>query len=320
MAQDGASPKFAFPLKCTLGKNCWALNYTDTTPDGDGQMVDPGCLNRTYDGHAGTDFTIQDERAMKKGIPVVAARSGRVVETRNDMPDQWLNTAQLAAIKNTPDACGNFAAIGHGNGWVTKYCHMKRGSVEVRPGQTVRAGEKLGEVGLSGNTSFPHLHFEILRDGRAFDPFTGASILHPCGQSAASLWEPSARLFYEPLTIVQSGFETKKPSVGLLDRGMKMGENLYAKDAPNLYYYVLFNGARQGDEVVLTVTDPDGKEFFTRRMVQDRASGRQFYYAARQTDKILLRKGIYKGNAVITRVYQDGTKQQWAKANSIDVR
>ena len=50
-----------------------------------------------------------------------------------------------------------------GRGLYACYAHMKRGSVRVRRGQRVRAGQRIGLVGNSGNTTVPHLHFGIQR-------------------------------------------------------------------------------------------------------------------------------------------------------------
>src|SRR3546814_7279083 len=65
---------------------------------------------------------------------------------------------------------GNWVAVRHGDGWVTTYAHMLKGSVAVRAGQRVARGDRLGLVGLSGNTDFPHLHFAVTLGNRLLDP------------------------------------------------------------------------------------------------------------------------------------------------------
>ena len=55
---------------------------------------------------------------------------------------------------------------------------MANGSLQVKPGDLVRAGQPLGHVGLSGLTEYPHLHFTIRHQGKIADPFAyGAAIL-----------------------------------------------------------------------------------------------------------------------------------------------
>src|SRR3546814_12605893 len=66
---------------------------------------------------------------------------------------------------------GNWVALRHDDGWVTTYAHMRNGSLAVRVGQRVARGDKLGLVGLSGNTDFPHLHFAVTRGNVLLDPF-----------------------------------------------------------------------------------------------------------------------------------------------------
>jgi murein DD-endopeptidase MepM/ murein hydrolase activator NlpD len=59
--------------------------------------------------------------------------------------------------------------IDHGNGFQTMYAHMQVYYVEV--GQSIAKGEQIGEVGSTGNSSGPHLHFEVLQDGVQRNPF-----------------------------------------------------------------------------------------------------------------------------------------------------
>ena len=62
--------------------------------------------------------------------------------------------------------CGNAIILDHGNGWETQYCHLKEGSLDVQRSMPVKAGDKIGEVGMSGRTVFPHLHFECALSGK----------------------------------------------------------------------------------------------------------------------------------------------------------
>ena len=63
---------------------------------------------------------------------------------------------------------GNVVVIDHGNGYVTKYCHLA--DIIVNKGQKVSAGKRLASVGISGSSFAPHLHFEVLRHGVPVDP------------------------------------------------------------------------------------------------------------------------------------------------------
>lgn len=72
-------------------------------------------------------------------------------------------------------ACGKYVVIDHGGGWETVYCHMSR--VETTVGEGVYQGEKIGEVGSTGNSTGPHLHYDIQRygNGQYMPGFDGQS-------------------------------------------------------------------------------------------------------------------------------------------------
>jgi murein DD-endopeptidase MepM/ murein hydrolase activator NlpD len=63
---------------------------------------------------------------------------------------------------------GNYVIVNHGGGYMTVYAHMS--SVSVSKGQEVAKGQKIGEVGSTGRSTGPHLHFEIRKDGTAGNP------------------------------------------------------------------------------------------------------------------------------------------------------
>jgi murein DD-endopeptidase MepM/ murein hydrolase activator NlpD len=86
--------------------------------------------------HTGQDF------AARSGVPVVAVRGGTIV---------WSNSRG--------GAYGEWIGLKADNGHVYTYCHLSQRQVKV--GQRVRAGQRLGKVGNTGNSTGPHLHFEM---------------------------------------------------------------------------------------------------------------------------------------------------------------
>ena len=77
---------------------------------------------------------------------------------------------------------GNCIMIDHGNGYVTLYGHLS--SISVSQGQTVSQGTTIGAVGSTGNSTGPHLHFEVLKNGTRIDPeqfFSGLTISADAG-------------------------------------------------------------------------------------------------------------------------------------------
>jgi murein DD-endopeptidase MepM/ murein hydrolase activator NlpD len=93
--------------------------------------------------HTGLDFRV------KSGTPVVAAANGTIIASG------W------------GGAYGYRIEVDHGNGYVTAYNHLSR--IEITDGK-VAAGQEIGKSGSSGNTTGPHLHFEVTKDGEFMNP------------------------------------------------------------------------------------------------------------------------------------------------------
>lgn len=95
--------------------------------------------------HKGTDF------AAKYGTPIMATASGTVVESARRGGN------------------GNYVKIRHNNTYSTQYLHMKRR--KVKKGDYVQQGDIIGWVGMTGNTSGPHVCYRFWKNGRQVDPF-----------------------------------------------------------------------------------------------------------------------------------------------------
>lgn len=91
--------------------------------------------------------------AGRVGTPIVAARSGTVVHIESQIGNY-----------------GRFVILSHPGGFQTLYAHLH--SFAVRRGQYVSTGEKIGELGNTGLSTGPHLHFSIIQRGRFIDPLT----------------------------------------------------------------------------------------------------------------------------------------------------
>jgi murein DD-endopeptidase MepM/ murein hydrolase activator NlpD len=65
---------------------------------------------------------------------------------------------------------GNCVVIEHPHGWRSQYFHLN--AVHIRAGETVEQGEHIGDIGSTGRSTGPHLHFQLGRDGEAVDPMT----------------------------------------------------------------------------------------------------------------------------------------------------
>jgi hypothetical protein len=112
-------------------------------------------------------------------VPVRATAGGVIAAVRDDMPDNALGSEDYPKRKLSEDemnADGNYILIDHGNGEVSSFSHLKRGSARVRKGQRVKPGDVVAVTGNSGATPIPHLHYELrtgwgVRGVRSWPPY-----------------------------------------------------------------------------------------------------------------------------------------------------
>jgi murein DD-endopeptidase MepM/ murein hydrolase activator NlpD len=116
----------------------------DNESSGFGWRDDPIRHHQRF--HGGTDFRADP------GTPVLAAGDGTVV------------------FAGHLGGYGNVVYVDHGGGVVTRYAHLRK--IETRRDAKISAGDRIGQVGSTGRTTGPHLHFEVRIDGRAVDPVT----------------------------------------------------------------------------------------------------------------------------------------------------
>ena len=120
--------------------------------------------------HKGTDF------AAKVGTPIMATANGKVTESRRKGGN------------------GNYVKIRHNNTYSTQYLHMSRR--KVKRGQYVKQGDIIGYVGMTGNTSGPHVCYRFWKNGRQVDPFKQKL---PSAKPLKKSLKPSYLKFIKPL-------------------------------------------------------------------------------------------------------------------------
>lgn len=96
--------------------------------------------------HNGIDF------AAASGTDIFAAESGTVI------------------VAQSMSGYGNTVIIDHGNGLWTLYGHIRKGGIKVKAGEVVKKGQKIAEVGSTGVSTGPHLHFEVRLNEKPVDP------------------------------------------------------------------------------------------------------------------------------------------------------
>ena len=278
-----ASPALAIeldlPVACTPGTDCWIVHYVDHGP-GPG-VADSFCGQMTYDGHKGIDFAIPDKAAMRRGVDVLAAADGIVKAVRDRVPDIAVEEGGKAAVAGID--CGNGLVVDDGDGWETQYCHMRRGSIVVRPGDKVTTGDRLGLVGLSGMTSFPHLHLSVRKDGLHIDPFHGTSMAQACGVDGPSLWNAATakELAYQPLALTKLGIADGPVDADAVWDGRADVADL-TSHSPALVAFMGAFGMQADDKITLTLTDPSGTKVVDGERVQPRDQARVMMFAGRK--------------------------------------
>jgi murein DD-endopeptidase MepM/ murein hydrolase activator NlpD len=126
------------------GKVGWPVPDRKTIGDGFGYRIDP--IKHIRKLHKGIDIP------APKGTTIVAAESGTVL------------------IASQVSGYGNTVVIDHGNGLWTWYGHIRDGGIKVQEGQVVKRGQKIAEVGSTGDSTGNHLHFEVRVNQIAVDP------------------------------------------------------------------------------------------------------------------------------------------------------
>ncbi|WP_448191522.1 M23 family metallopeptidase [Azospirillum sp. sgz301742] len=293
-----APPSLELPIDCTMGEVCVVQNYVDHDP-GPGRQ-DYGCGPLTYDGHDGTDIRLPDYVMMEKGVAVLAAAPGTVLRVRDGMEDVNLRVVGREAIKGRE--AGNAIVVDHGDGWETWYVHLKRGSVAVKPGQRVETGQKLGLVGLSGATEFPHVHFGVKHAGKPVDPFVGEAPFTACGQTYTPLWSEAAAkaLAYKPTAGLGAGFAVRQPDAEAARRGE------YAADAPTpdagmLVLWTDLMGVKAGDMQRVRIEAADGHALFDHAAPLPADKVVWFSYQGVKRPAGGWPKGPYRGTVTLTR-------------------
>jgi len=116
-------------------------------------------LNRLASGFGIRLHPILKVRKMHTGIDFTAPKGTAIYATGDGV------------VKNVTtefSGYGKFIEIDHGYGFVTRYAHLNEFNVKV--GQKVKRGDKIGAVGNTGSSTAPHLHYEVLRDGKYINP------------------------------------------------------------------------------------------------------------------------------------------------------
>lgn len=190
LGQNREMVLFDWPLKQANGFDqpsyYTTVNYVDLDPTGG--IKDYQCKSRSYNGHNGIDLSLWPfwwKMMEEDQVAIVAAAPGIILAKHDNHFDK--NCSCVGSW--------NAVYVTHADGSVAWYGHMKKNTLTQKPvGAAVAAGEYLGQVGSSGCSSNPHLHFEI-RDvnQKVIDPYAG-----PCNTTTSNSWWAVQKPYQEP--------------------------------------------------------------------------------------------------------------------------
>ncbi len=224
----------------------WTIvNYTDL--DAGNGVLDWNSGDYTYDGHDAIDFTLPNFAAMDAGVPVYAAKGGEVSDVHDGEYDRW------SRVDPNPGVSANYVSISHTGGVETNYYHLKKDSISVSIGDTVTAGQQIGLVGSSGNSSDAHLHFSVYQNYSLIETY----------QNSNYWWQSPLIYAGEVAGALDSGIVDHQPTLTeLVDRPVDVNVyNLQDGAAQQVFSWSNLHGISQDSTLEYFFLEPDGNQF-----------------------------------------------------------
>ncbi|CAN5588577.1 hypothetical protein BH10ACI3_BH10ACI3_18720 [soil metagenome] len=252
----------SWPLRAAAGITDFNVegisNYVDQNAAFPNQLLDWNCGARTYDqtsgyNHAGVDMFTWPfgwKKMDQNETEIIAAAPGTIVAKSDGNFDR---------------SCGfnnnnwNSVYIRHSDNSVAWYGHMKNGSPTAKAvGQTVALGEKLGIVGSSGNSTGPHLHFELYNASNQLqDPFQGS-----CNSlNNFSWWATQEPYRNSRINRLMTG--SAPPDFGTCPAQETPNEKVVFKPGEQVYTVPFYRDQIGGVQTQYFVLRPDGSTFAT---------------------------------------------------------
>lgn len=301
------NPLLEAPIQCEIGRDCFIQNYPDAE-SAVGDAHDYRCGSMTYDGLTSTDFRAPTLAAMRRGVPVIAAQSGIVAAVRDGMEDAPYTAADAEMIKGRE--CGNGVVVDHPQRWRTLYCHLRKGSVLVKPGDRVTTGQQLGLAGESGQAAFAQLGFEVRYAGQVVDPFRWRRF---AACDAETLWSPAAqaKLAYVSPSVINRGFAAGAVNMDAVEGG-EIAPPLSTSDA--LVAYVRAIGLEKDDVLFLLLTDANGAQMRREEPALTHSKAQFLLFAGYKRPQQGWAPGVYRAHFEVRRGGRVVLSEDWTVA------
>lgn len=309
-ARRAAAVTFDFPLRLAPGLPGDAGFYLSAFADHDpasGKVLDYNGGNRTYDGHKGIDYALWPfpwNKLDAGDVQVLAAAAGTIVaKADGNLADKHCGNAGDGGE-------WNYLALEHADGRMTIYGHLRHRSLTSKGvGKTVERGELLATAASSGNSSGPHLHFEVRAEAFAkewIDPYAG-----PHSQ-AESLWSDQRPYLDSAINLLATHEGPPQSPDPCLPSQTRFQTHFTAPARVYLYaYYRDFQGSLPTEVRVLR---PDGTVFRVWTYSEDIAFVRGFSHgwvaelAGDEPSGTWRVEASYNGRSHTTRFELDGAE------------
>ena len=251
---------FQWPIKQAPGSNdngyyCIS-NYVDE--DNSAAILDYNCGTRTYNGHQGTDIVSWPFPWQKMAlniVQIIAAAPGTIIAKYDGNPD--------TSCAFCTSACNwNAVYVMQSDGSVAWYGHMKTNSLTTKAiGQPVALGEFLGVVGSSGNSTTPHLHFQVYTDNtysQLVDPWAGTCNF----MNGTTSWWASQQPYYIS-TLNKIMTHSPPPEMPGCKSGEAVNGRINFIDGETVYLASYYRDQQSGQQAIHTIYKPDNSVYFT---------------------------------------------------------
>ncbi len=299
-SKNSLAIQFNLPLRCQYQKDCFIQHYVDNDFNNINQYQDYNCGVLSYNQHKGTDFRIKNLQELDKNYEILAAADGIVIGIRNNAKDYDF-TKKPQLVKNIE--CGNGVTIKHEEDFETQYCHLKRGTLIPKIGQKIKTGDKIGIMGMSGKTEFPHLHFTVRKNDQIIDPFSSNKTIKNinCNSKKKPLWkkEVSRLLEYFPITVLDAGFSNIIPSNNKKQRVRELAASKVNINNDKLIFWLDIIGIKKNDILSAKLKDKNQKIIAKNSTKFTKNKAQYFQFIGKKNLK--LEKGSYSGEINIIR-------------------
>jgi murein DD-endopeptidase MepM/ murein hydrolase activator NlpD len=261
--RGGASPLFIWPVVQAPGfydRSFWAVtNFVDQDPNYPDMVLDYNGGTRTYDttggyNHRGIDirlWPISWEMMDREQVQVVAAAPGTIIGKYDGNFDR---SCQLPS----PMPDWNAVYVEHDDGSVTWYGHLKNGSVTPLPiGSTLAEGEYIGLVGSSGNSTSPHLHFEVYDAmDNLIEPYAG-----PFNMLNTESWWQDQKNYYEQKLLRLETHHSPPSISGFCPEDEVINREVQFQPEQNIYLSAWYRDQLMDVNSEFMLIQPDGQTY-----------------------------------------------------------